>query len=43
VANKLLGAGTDGIKVYAASLGRPAVLMPQNVIEAAAHEAHMRR
>ena len=42
VANRLLDAGADGIKVYAASLGWPTVLMPQNAIEAAAHEAHMR-
>jgi imidazolonepropionase-like amidohydrolase len=41
-AKKLLDAGTDGIKVYAASLGRPTVLLPQSAIEAAAHEAHAR-
>lgn len=41
-AKKLLDAGTDGIKVYAASLGWPPVLLPQRAIEAAAHEAHLR-
>jgi len=41
-AKKLLDAGADGIKVYAASLGWPTVLLPQSAIEAAAHEAHQR-
>src|SRR5262249_19860239 len=41
-AKRLLDAGTDGIKVYAASLGQPTVLLPQIAIEAAAHEAHTR-
>jgi len=41
-ARKLLDAGVDGIKVYAASLGSPTVLLPQAAIEAAAHEAHAR-
>jgi len=41
-ARKLLDAGTDGIKVYAASLSWPRVLMPQDAIEAAAREAHAR-
>ena len=41
-AKKLLDAGTDGIKVYAATLGQPTVLLPQSAIEAAAREAHAR-
>jgi imidazolonepropionase-like amidohydrolase len=41
-AKKLLDSGVDGIKVYAASLGSPTVLLPQGAIEAAAHEAHSR-
>lgn len=41
-AKKLLDAGVDGIKLYAASLGSPTVLLPQSAIEAAAHEAHLR-
>src|SRR5215472_11613712 len=41
-AKRLLDSGVDGIKVYAASLGSPTVLLPQNAIEAAAHEAHAR-
>src|SRR5262245_431792 len=41
-AKKLLDSGTDGIKVYAASLGFPTVLLPQSAIEAAAREAHER-
>jgi len=41
-ARKLLDAGVDGIKVYAASLGFPTVLLPQSAIEAAAREAHAR-
>jgi len=32
----------DGIKVYAASLGSPPILLPEVEIEAAAHEAHVR-
>lgn len=32
----------DGIKVYAASLGSPPILLPEAEIEAAAHEAHVR-
>jgi imidazolonepropionase-like amidohydrolase len=39
----LLDAGVDGIKVYAASLGSPAAALPQDAIEAAAREAHLRR
>ena len=41
-AKKLLDAGADGIKVYAATLGRPTVFLPQSAIEAAAREAHAR-
>jgi imidazolonepropionase-like amidohydrolase len=41
-AKKLLDSGVDGIKVYAASLGSPTVLLPQGAIDAAAHEAHAR-
>lgn len=41
-AKRLLDAGVDGIKVYAASLGSPTVYLPQSAIEAAAQEAHLR-
>src|SRR5262249_46163806 len=41
-ARKLLDEGVDGIKVYAASLGWPTVLLPESAIQAAAHEAHLR-
>jgi imidazolonepropionase-like amidohydrolase len=39
---KLLDAGTDGIKVYAATWFAPFVALPQSAIEAAAKEAHSR-
>jgi imidazolonepropionase-like amidohydrolase len=39
---KLLDAGTDGIKVYAATWYEPFVALPQSAIEAAAKEAHSR-
>jgi imidazolonepropionase-like amidohydrolase len=39
---KLLDAGTDGIKVYAATWFEPFVALPQSAIEAAANEAHRR-
>src|SRR6516165_3063623 len=39
---KLLDAGTDGIKVYAATWFPPFVTLPQTAIEAAAKEAHSR-
>ena len=39
---KLLDAGTDGIKVYAATWFPPFVALPQSAIEAAAKEAHRR-
>jgi imidazolonepropionase-like amidohydrolase len=39
---KLLDAGTDGIKVYAATWYAPFVALPQSAIEAAANEAHRR-
>ncbi len=41
-ARKLLDEGVDGIKVYAASLGWPPVLLPKAEIAAATHEAHVR-
>jgi imidazolonepropionase-like amidohydrolase len=41
-AKKLLDEGVDGIKVYAASLGWPTVLLTEAEIAAAAHEAHLR-
>ena len=39
---KLLDAGTDGIKLYAATWYEPFVALPQSAIEAAAKEAHSR-
>jgi len=41
-AKKLLDEGVDGIKVYAASLGWPTVVLNAPEIEAAAREAHSR-
>ena len=39
---KLLDAGTDGIKFYAATPGRSGVVMEESVIEAGVKEAHRR-
>lgn len=41
-AKRFLDSGVDGIKVYAATLGSPTLFLPQDAIEAAAHEAHAR-
>ena len=42
VARRNLEAGTDGIKVYAVSLGLPGHALPESAIRAAADEAHRR-
>jgi imidazolonepropionase-like amidohydrolase len=41
-ARRLLDEGVDGIKVYAASLGSPPVILSETEIAAVAHEAHLR-
>ena len=41
-ARKLLDAGTDGLKLYAATPGRNSVALPESVIQALVKEAHAR-
>jgi imidazolonepropionase-like amidohydrolase len=41
-AKKILDAGTDGVKLYAATWAPPIVSLPEGAIAAAAQEAHLR-